>query len=182
METLARAREMVDSPHYLPQRRVALESLDLRSIDAPIVDLIADFATLSHCFTLQSCYGHLLCSSAQAPNTLDRVPTGHKGSVRYRIAYIAVCIANDSSGRSLLESLRQVPAIDPEYIQFGSADWFWRRWPNSYALQVEPMRYKRRDEAVLQVAEALHVQTTRDVFFRELRTLVTRELGERHAG
>lgn len=44
------------------------------------------------------------------------------------------------------------------------------------------MRYKRRDEAVLPVAEALHVQSTRDVFFRELRSLVTRELGERHAG
>jgi hypothetical protein len=173
---------MVESPHYRRQRRVALESLDLRSIDAPIVDLIADFATLSHCFTLQSCYGHFLCSPVQAPNTFEPVPAGHGGPVRYRIAYIALCIANDPSGRSLLKSLRRVPAIDPDYVQFGSADWFWKRWPNSYALQVEPMRYKRRDEAVLQVAEALHVQGTRDVFFRELRSLVTRQLGERRAG
>jgi hypothetical protein len=182
METLARPRALVDSPHYLRQRRAALHSLELRSIDSPIVDLIADFATLSHCFTLQSCYGHFLCSPVQAPNTLERVPVGHAGSVRYRIAYIAVCIANDPSGRSLLESLRQVPRIDPDYVQFGSADWFWKRWPNSYALQVGPRRYKGSDEAVLQVAEALRVQSTRDAFFEELRSVVIREVGERPAG
>jgi hypothetical protein len=181
METLAKPRAMVDSPHYLRQRRAALDALDLRSLDPPIVDLIADFATLSHCFTLQSCYGHFLSSPAHAPTTLERVPAGHAGSVRYRIAYIAICIANDPSGRSLLGSLREVPRLDPDYVQFGSADWFWKRWPNSYALQVEPKRYKRRDEAVLQVAEALHVQRTRDAFFGELRSLVTRELGERPA-
>jgi hypothetical protein len=182
METLAKPRAMVDSPHYLRQRRAALDALDLRSLDPPIVDLIADFATLSHCFTLQSCYGHFLSSPAHAPTTLERVPAGHAGSVRYRIAYIAICIANDPSGRSLLGSLREVPRLDPDYVQFGSADWFWKRWPNSYALQVEPTRYKRKDEALLQVAEALHVQSTRDAFFRKLRDLVTRELRERPAG
>jgi hypothetical protein len=182
METLAEPRAMVDSPHYLRQRQAALDALELRSIDPPILDLIADFATLSHCFTLQSCYGHFLCSPVQAPNTLEPVPDGHAGSVRYRIAYIAVCIANDPSGRKLLESLRQVPRIDPDYVQFGSADWFWKRWPNSYALQVEPTRHKRKDEAVLQVREALHVQSTRDAFFEELRSLVTSELRERPEG
>lgn len=182
METLAKPRAMVDSPDYLRQRRAALDALDLRSIDPPIVDLIADFATLSHCFTLQSCYGHFLSSPDQAPNALERVPVAHAGSVRYRIAYIAVCVANDSSGRGLLESLRQVPRIDPDYVQFGSADWFWKRWPNSYALQVEPKRYEQRDEAILQVAEALHVQSTRDAFFGELRRLVTHEVREQPAG
>ena len=181
METLTVPRAMVDSPHYLHQRRTALDSLDLRSIDPPIADLIADFAKLPHCFTLQSCYGHFLCSTVQATRTLEGVPPAYAGSVRYRIAYVAVCVANDPSGRSLLESLRQIPRLDPGYVQFGSADWFWERWPNSYTLQVEPMRYRKKDEAVLQVAEALHVQGTRDAFFEELRCLVMRELGERPA-
>ena len=169
---------MVANPQYVRQRRVALESLDLESIDTPIADLIADFARLPHCFTLQSCYGHFIHAPHQAPSTLDRIPAGHAGPVRYRIAYVALCIANDPSGRSLLESLRQIPAIDPDYVQFGSADWFWNRSRNSYALQVEPTRDMGRDEAVLEVAEALHVESVRDTFFTKLRGAVICEVAQ----
>lgn len=35
-------------------------------------------------------------------------------------------------------SFGAITAIEPDYLQFGSADWFWERWLNSYALQVEP--------------------------------------------
>ncbi len=64
------------------------------------------------------------------------------------------------------------PAIDPDYVQFGSAEWFWERYANSYALQVEPARYKRKDEAILEQAEALHVQQIREFFFSKLRELL----------
>ena len=62
-----------------------------------------------------------------------------------------------------------------DYVQLGSAAWFWERWVNSYALQVEPARFKTADEATIEGAEALHVRQTRDTFFAELRTLVARE-------
>ncbi len=45
------------------------------------------------------------------------------------------------SRRDSFHDLRQIPAIDPEYIQFGCAEWFWEAQVNSYALQVEPMRH-----------------------------------------
>ncbi len=75
----------------------------------------------------------------------------------------------------MLESLRALTAIDPDYLQFGSPGWFLRSWVNSYALQVEPDRFKTADEAMIEGAEALHVQQTRDTFFADLRKLVTRQ-------
>ena len=173
---------MVEDPRYLQERRATLAALDLESIDAPIRDVVSAFAPLPHCFTLQSCSGHFVCTPDQDPHTLDPVPLRQPGSVRYRIAYLAVCIESSRSGRALLESLRDVTAIDPDYVQFGSAGWFWERWVNSYALQVEPRRCMAKDEAVLQVGEALRVQHTRDLFFSELRKLVAGEVGERQAG
>ena len=76
-------------------------------------------------------------------------------------------------------ALGAMTAIDPGCLQFGSADWFWERWLNSYALQVEPARHRTRDEVVLDAAEASHVQHVRDLSFSELRRLVAREVGER---
>jgi hypothetical protein len=173
---------MVENALYPQERRVALEALDLHSIDAPILDIIRMFAALPHCFTLQSCCGHFICAPDQDPHTLDPVPVYHAGSVRYRIAYVCVCIENCRSGRELMDSFGAITAIDPDYLQFGSADWFWERWLNSYALQVEPVRYMTRDDVVLPAAEALHVQRTRDLFFSELRKLLAREVGEHRAG
>jgi hypothetical protein len=179
---LTEPRGMAENPRYLQQRRATLAALDLESIDAPIRDVVRGFAGLPHCFTIQSCSGHFVCTPEEDPRTVDPVPPRHAGSVRYRIAYLAVCIESSRSGRALLESFRDVTAIDPDYVQFGSADWFWERWVNSYALQVEPRRHMGKDEAVLQVGEALHVQHTRDLFLSELRKLLAREVGERQAG
>jgi hypothetical protein len=94
--------------------------------------------------------------------------------VRYRIAYVAFCIENSRAGRALLESLGGITALDAGYVQFGSPDWYWKRFANSYALQVEPARFMKRDEAILKCAEALHVQQTREFFFREIRKLLDR--------
>jgi hypothetical protein len=62
--------------------------------------------------------------------------------------------------------------------QFGSANWFWERWVNSYALQVEPVAHRLQDEVILEPAEALHTQRARDLFFRELRARLDAELNE----
>ncbi len=112
------------------------------------MDIVAGFAAVPHCFTLQCCYGHFVCAPDQDPQSLDPIPRGCAGSVRYRIAYIGFCLENSQRGRALCESLARVPVIDTGYIQFGSADWFWGRWVNSYALQVEPVAHQLKDEAV----------------------------------
>jgi hypothetical protein len=101
--------------------------------------------------------------------------------VRYRIAYIAFCLENSQRGLALRDSLSRVTAIDSGYVQFGSADWFWEQWVNSYALQVEPIAQQLKDEAILEIAEALRIQRARDLFFSELRELMATEMSA-HAG
>ena len=91
------------------------------------------------------------------------------------IAYIALCIENSPKGKGLLEDLRDIAATDPEFIQFGSAEWFWDRQVNSYALQVEPERYMDKDQVTIDYWEALRVQDVRDSFFSELRNLLRRK-------
>jgi len=91
--------------------------------------------------------------------------------IRYRIAYIALCIEKSSAGAALYKSLEKIQEIDPEYVQFGSADWFWERNPSSFVLQVEPERFKYQDDALLGWQEALHIEKIRSLFFDELRAL-----------
>ena len=62
--------------------------------------------------------------------------------------------------------------MDPENIQFGSAEWFWKRQVNSYALQVEPDRFKRQDTAILDYEEALNIEKIRNEFFFQLQALI----------
>lgn len=172
METFTEAREFGPHASFADDRRAALAALELASIDEPIRDIVAGFAALPGCFPLQSCYGHFLCQPGQDDHSLERVTSAGAGPVRYRIAYLAVCLEDSPPGRTLREALARIPAVDPAYIQFGSADWFWEQWVNTYALQVEPLEHKLRDEAVLSVAEALRVQRARDVFCGELRRLL----------
>jgi len=58
-----------------------------------------------------------------------------------------------------------VPATDPDYVQFGSSEWFWRRHPNSHVQQNEPTRFKDPDEAIIDHREARHIERVRDRFF-----------------
>ena len=76
----------------------------------------------------------------------------------------------------LRSCLSQIPTRAPEYIQFGSADWFWKRWANSYVLQVEPARHKEKDAVILDATEARQVQRVRDQFLVELKSRVTQNL------
>jgi len=170
--TLTEARPFVSNPSYAQDRADTIAKLILQSIDKPIVDIVARFCELPCCFPLQSCFGHFVCDPEQDKYTLAPIPGGCKGPVRYRIAYIALCIEQSDLGRMLREALAEISKIDPTYIQFGSADWFWEKCLNSYVLQVEPSKYRNRDEAILDVSEARQVQAVRDIFFNELRQMV----------
>ena len=182
METFTQARELVETDGYAKARTEAIAALDLSAVDGPIVDIVEGFAALPHCFTLQCCYGHFICGPEQDSHSLEPISSDSPGPVRYRIAYVAFCLEYSDGGRTLLRSLAKLPSIDPEYIQFGSADWFWERQANSYALQVEPEAHMLKDEAILEVREALHTQGTRDRFFEELRALLAVHLSEHRIG
>jgi hypothetical protein len=98
--------------------------------------------------------------------------------VEYRIAYIAFCLENSGAGMKLMDLLKDLTEMDPENIQFGSAKWFWRRQVNSYALQVEPDRFKHKDKAILDYAEALYMERLRNMFYSEMWELVRQLTGQ----
>lgn len=175
METFTEARTLVRNDGYAAEREAALAALDLDAIDAPIVDVVEAFRPLTHCFTLQCCYGHFLTMPGQDERSLSAIPDGFSGAVHYRIAYIAFCVDTGDRGRALLQKLSRVPEIEPAYMQFGSADWFWDQWPNSYTLQVEPAAHRFKDQAVLTTGEAMRTQRARDQFFEELRRVLAEE-------
>lgn len=175
METFAAPREFVEDTGYSERRVRTVSALAPDCIDAPIRDLILGFAGLSHCFTLQSCYGHFLYTGQGDPQSVNTLPEEDIGPVRYRIAYLALCIENGATGGRLRGALQALAEIDPEDVQFGSPGWFWEQHPNSYALQVEPGRFKQEDEAVIGHSEALHIQQVRDEFFEGLRGVLARE-------
>ena len=172
MQTLTEARQFVSNPGYLEDRQATLRALDMSTIDAPIASIVKGLNDLPQCFTLQTCFGHFVCSQDQDSRTLDRLPAEHSGDVRYRIAYMAFCLENSRSGREFRAALEALPEIDPEYIQFGSADWFWERYLNSYVLQVEPLRFKMKDEALIGCEEAQRIQKVRDVFYKRVESLL----------
>lgn len=173
METFIESKALVENPNFQDQRKENLSKLKDENIDELIIGLINDFNKLSYCFTLQCCYGHFVYEGQTDPKNLERLPaTNTISSVEYRIAYIAFCIKNSDLGRKLLESLKRITNIDPNNIQFGCAEWFWERQVNSYALQVEPDRFKFEDKAILDYSEALKIEKTRDDFFVHLRKVI----------
>ena len=172
METFTQLKPLAVNPHFQAQKEKCLRSLTDAMIDYPIVDLINRFNALPFCFTLQSCYGHFVYNGKDSLN-FDPLPeTGTIKIVEYRIAYVALCIANSVPGRDLLAVIEEIPAIDPQNIQFGCADWFWGQQTNSYVLQVEPNRFKHQDTAILDYPEALTTETVRHRFFTQLNNLL----------
>jgi hypothetical protein len=176
LETFTELKELVENPYYQEQRQRSLAGLTDVIIDAPIIDLIKGFNELPYCFTLQSCYGHFLYIGQKDPNNLDPLPIANTiARVEYRIAYIAFCIDNSESGRSLFNDLKETAAVDPENIQFCCAKWFWKKQVNSYALQVEPDKFKLKDKAILDYKEALKIESIRNKFFFELKKLLHKQ-------
>jgi len=183
LKTFKEPKELVENPHYQDQRRKTLASLKDDMIDAPILKLIKDINSLPYCFTQQCCYGHFVFNGQTDPHNLKSLPHTDKiDRVEYRIAYIAFCIENSASGKKIISALDKITEIDKENIQLCSAGWFWRSQFNSYALQVEPDRFKREDTAVLDYREALHVEKIRDEFYVQLRELFQNLKDENDAG
>ena len=172
METFAKPRILVNNPHYDVERNRHIRMLALDNIDGPIRQIVAGFAKLPFCFTLQCCVGHFVSADRPELASLDPLPKRKFSAVTYRIAYFAFCIQNSARGKRLLSNFAQIPSIDPEYVQFGSPEWFWQRQLNSFALQVMPVRFVDKDQAVMDYREALRVQKIRDQFIAYLSDLV----------
>lgn len=166
---------MVVNPRYQDRKRQCLNELNIDKLDAPITGLIDDLCEFPFCFTIQCCFGHFLYPGQEEPNNTEPLPrTGLLHDVEYRIAYIAFCIENSGAGREFLHWLKQIPEIDPSYIQFGSAEWFWERAMNSYVLQVEPARHMLKDKCTIKYQEALHVEKVRNEFYDHFIRLVSK--------
>lgn len=175
METYTEPRDLVPNPGFAQQKRATLSDLREGMVEAPLIGLVRDFNALPHAFTLQCCYGHFLHPGQRDEHNLEPLPaTEAIAQVEYRIAYLAFCVAGDARGERLLSALGELAAGDPDYLQLCSAEWFWERQVNSYALQVEPERFKRQDRAVLDYRTALRVQEARDAFFPELQAVIDR--------
>jgi hypothetical protein len=173
LETFIEPKELVENPDYKKQRKKALGKLRDDIIDKPIIKIVNGFNKLAYCFTLQSCFGHFIYNSQKDRCNIYPLPaTDSITTVEYRIAYIALCIENSEPGRNLIKCLNKITTIDSENIQFGSSWWFWDRQVNSYALQVEPDRFKNQDTAVINYGEALHIEKVRNKFFAELKQLL----------
>ena len=181
METFTELKDFIDNPHFNTQRQRSVRSLDLETIDPPLIEIIDGFSMLPYCFTLQSCYGHFLYSGQKDEKNIRPLPDSEDiADVEYRIAYIALSIEDSGPGRELFSELGEVAAIDPEYIQFCSAEWFWKDQVNSYALQVEPERHKTKDRCSVSYKEALHIEKVRTAFFAEIRRIVQMRLDDKH--
>jgi len=173
LETFSDLKDLTENPYYQAQKQKIQSDLNDDMIDMPIIGLINGFCKLPYCFTLQSCYGHFVYNGQKDTHNLDPLPEKEISvKVEYRIAYIAFCIENSAEGRRLFASLKDITGIDPENIQFCCAEWFWKRQINSYALQVDPDRFKRRDTAILEFKEALHIEKIRNTFFSRLYELL----------
>lgn len=160
---------MAPNPRFQNQKEAALSELSHEQIDQPLVGLIAGLNKLVCCFTLQCCFGHFLHKGNRDPFNMEVLPVADNiRRVDYKIAYLAFCLEDSKAGRELYRQLENMTAIDPDYIQFGSALWFWKRQDNSYVLQVEPERFKTQDMARLTYREALHVEKARNEFFARL--------------
>ena len=179
VETYTKANPLVGNPGYDADRVRALEALSREfskgSIDEPTVDIVERFTRLPFCYTLQSCYGHFMREFRTDDRNTKRVAdlSGAGTTLHYRIAYIALCVQGSAQGRALLRGLRAIQDVDPEYIQFGSADWFWRDRVNTYVLQVSPLKNACEDHFDVSIEEALRIESARDRFLDELRELLS---------
>jgi hypothetical protein len=173
VETFAKPKAFVENQQFRDQRQKMLAGLGDDMLDAPIIDLINGFNQLPYCFTLQCCYGHFVHDGQKDPYNLEPLPiTDTIRSVQYRIAYVAFCIENNAPGRMFREALSDIRLVDPDNIQFCSAEWFWERQVNSYALQVQPDRFKDKDQSTLDYKEALLIEKVRNAFFIQLQELL----------
>jgi len=174
METFTEVKEFVPNSNFEKQRSKALKKINYKHIDSPIIDIIKRINDLPYFFTLQCCYGHFLYKNQNDEHSLEPIPESTEiEEIEYRIAYLALCIQGNEKGKELLSKLAGMTKLNQQNIQFGCADWFWERQVNSFVLQVEPDRFKMFDKAILGYKEALHIESIRNQFVKELNALIT---------
>ena len=175
METFIEMKPMIADARYPDRRKKCLDELNFDELDAPLAGLIGELCQFPFCFTIQSCYGHFLYAGQEDPKNMEPLKSTNKiKNVEYRIAYVALCVENSHSGNVFLRLLKQVPEIDPFCIQFGCAEWFWERYPNSYVLQVEPEKHKLKDSCMIDYQEALHIEKVRNEFYDHLKIQISK--------
>ena len=178
METFTCARPFSPHPSYFPDREKAHRELELKiqqdSIDRPLIPMIQECIPVPHCYTVQCCFGHFV--HEREPDAKNLVPlsyyTGLVEHVNYRLAYLTVCLQDSTGGRQMYADLEALAALDPDYIQFGSADWFWERTVNTYCIQLEPERFKTKDSGMISLEESLVIEELRKDFFDRLAGII----------
>lgn len=182
METYTQAKPMVEDLSYEARRNDSISllknELSAGNIDPPLIDLLRDISKIPHCYTLQSCYGHFVHDLQTDKNNTEPLKK-YKDSisqVHYRIAYMAFSIQKSVFGRRFHDDLKKVVEIDPEFIQFGSSDWFWKQVVNTYVVQLEPKRSMSLDSVWVDIDEALYMESLREKFFSEIRDIVSGHL------
>jgi hypothetical protein len=177
METFAGPKPFVDNPEYERNRSVALETLRnliaAGRIDPPIVELMNLFSRVSHCYTIQSCFGHFVHERESDEHTTSRLAPYREriSTVLYRIAYIAFVLEKSENGFVLCRDLRTLALQNPGYLQFGSAGWFWEQSVNTYQIQVALEQEKEKDSFWVTYNEALLLEKIRDMLICELAAI-----------
>lgn len=173
METYIKVKPFVDDNNFDKNRKNAFEKINFKDIDTPIIDIVRGFSDISYCFTLQCCFGHFLHGDNIDPENIIPLNIPDRNiSVEYRIAYFAFCMENSESGRLIYSDIESIEQIDKEYIQFGSVEWFWKRYVNSYILQVEPDRFKCSDRSIIDVDEGYYIENLKGQMFKKLREVL----------
>jgi hypothetical protein len=172
MDTFIPPKTMVADPGFYIRRDKLINNIPEDKIDPPVVSIIKGISKLPYAFSLQSCCGHFIYGGKDLLNTdpLPSLPPQEK--IIYRTAFIAVCLEDSPQGRSLYDELNLIPQMDEDYIQFGSAEWFWDLQVNSYILQVAPERFRDKDKMYICYPEALHVEQVRNRFLERLEELL----------
>ena len=183
METFTPPRLFVPHPGYLEDRKRAHQDLhkeiEKNAIDPPLLPLINECLAVRCCFTVQCCWGHFVHRLEPDPENL--VPLSHYknvkdqiGTIRYRIAYLTVCLEDSPAGHEIYHGLERMAEQTPSFIQFGSADWFFSRMPNTWCIQLEPERMKTEDSGPVTWDEAVRIEELKGPFFAELMDILHR--------
>lgn len=180
METFTPPKQFIPHPEFAKERAMALRRLEelirLAEPDPPLIPLLRQFMQVPVCFTVQSCYGHFVYSQSPGDRNLAPVSSFPDGvqQLRYRLAYMVFCIEDNVHGHALYDDLQSMTAIDPLYIQFGSAEWFWDMTPNTYVVQLEPLSGACQDSVIVKLDEAIHLERLRERFFMHLEEIAQR--------
>ena len=172
METFGPPMEMVENKAFERKRQKAIEKLRLSEIDSDIRDIVSGFSRLPHCYTIQSCRGHIIEPGPEGGPVVKKEPgPDPPKSALYQIAYLAFVIEDSKPGRELQRFLAGLEGLDKDLIQWGSATWFWldQDQVNSYVIQVEPYRYREMDRFTMNRPEALKWLEVRELFFDAVR-------------